>query len=459
LTPPGLDVFGTPLYAGIDGNGVQSGNPRNKLGPRFGFAYSANDKTVIRGGWGVFWAPQNFSAQRTIGYSQATPIVASFDGNFTPAASLQNPYPDGLLSIVGNAAGASAGIGQSLSLPDMNARSGGFVHQYSFDIQRQLPSGFGLSVGYIGSTSRQLHLDRDVNQVDPSFYSVQDITRPTSNPFFGNGGVLDIGGSSITRAQLYKPYPQYSRLTLTDADFGKAQYHSVYFKLQRRFAQGLTTQATYTWSQKMELENGNAWQNVFDQEAEYGISDEHSPHRFSLAGTYELPFGKGKRYLANNGFLDAVAGGWSINVVTVLQSGYPLGITQSNSNSSLGARAQRPNATGSSPKVEGSIGQRINDGNYLDRAAFSAAPQFTFGNLPYNISLRGPGWMNMDASLFKTFTIGERIKAQFRAEALNFTNTPYFADPTTNINSGSFGQIASQRNFSRLVQIGVRFFM
>jgi hypothetical protein len=109
--------------------------------------------------------------------------------------------------------------------------------------------------------------------------------------------------------------------------------------------------------------------------------------------------------------------------------------------------------------VEGSIGQRINDGNYLDRAAFSAAPQFTFGNLPYNISLRGPGWMNVDASLFKTFTIGERIKAQFRAEALNFTNTPYFADPTTNINSGSFGQIASQRNFSRLVQIGVRFFM
>ena len=460
LTPPGLDVFGTPLYAGIDGNGSQSGNPRNKWGPRFGFAYSANDKTVIRGGYGIFWAPQEFSAQSAIGYSQATPIIASFDNNFTPASSLRNPYPDGLLPIVGNAAGTLAGIGQDLTLPDRNAASGGYVQQYSFDLQRQLPSGFAVSLGYIGSTSRDLHIDRDLNQVHPVYFSLgaSSLNQSVANPFFGNGGALAIGNPTVSRSQLLKPFPQYTRVQIQDSDFGQARYHSIYVKLQRRMAQGLTAQTTYTWSQKTELEAGTSWQNIYDGSNEYGISDEHSPHRLSLAATYELPFGAGKRWLSSaNGFKDALFGGWSFNVVTVLQTGYPLGITQSNSNSVIAARAQRPNATGETPVIEGPIGDRLT--GYLSRDAFSVAPQLTFGNLPYNISLRGPAWMNMDASVFKTFSIGERIKAQFRGEALNLTNTPYFADPATAITSGSFGNITSQRNFSRLVQLGVRFFM
>lgn len=452
-------AFGTLLYAGVDGNGTQSGDPRNKLGPRFGLAYSVNDKTVVRGGWGIFWAPQNFSAQQALGYSQETPIVTSFDNNFTPAASLSNPYPNGLLPIEGNAARGSAGIGRDISIPDLTARSGGYVHQYSFDIQRELKAGFAVSVGYIGSTSRQLHLNQDINQVHPDYFSLgaSGLNAKVANPFYNNGGVLNIGSPTIARSQLLKPFPQFIRVTLEDSDIGSAQYHSAYIKVQRRFAQGLTSQVTYNWSQKEELSVGTGWQNIYDTTNEYGLSAQHSPHRLSIAATYELPVGKGKAYLSNNAILDALIGGWSFNVVSVLQTGYPLGITQSNTNSVAAARAQRPNATGSSPVIDTPLTDRLD--NYLSRDAFSAAPQFTFGNLAPRISLRGPASYNWDASIFKTFTMGERFKAQLRGEALNLTNTPLFADPATNISNGNFGAITSQRNFSRLIQIGVRFFM
>jgi hypothetical protein len=144
---------------------------------------------------------------------------------------------------------------------------------------------------------------------------------------------LAVGNPNISRSQLLKPFPQFTRVQIQDSDFGQARYHSIYLKLQRRMAQGLTTQSTYTWSQKTELEAGTSWQNIYDGSSEYGISDEHSPHRLSLAATYELPFGQGKRWLSSaGGVKDALFGGWSFNMVTVLQTGYPLGITQANAN-------------------------------------------------------------------------------------------------------------------------------
>jgi hypothetical protein len=117
----------------------------------------------------------------------------------------------------------------------------------------------------------------------------------------------------------------------------------------------------------------------------------------------------------------------------------------------------RPSASGTaSPRPDLSFAERL-DG-WINPAAFTQAPQFTFGNLSRTISLRGPGLANFDVSLFKTFDIGEKVKAQFRAEALNFTNTPLFNGPNTTFTNPQFGRINSQANFSRLVQLGVRFY-
>jgi hypothetical protein len=176
-----------------------------------------------------------------------------------------------------------------------------------------------------------------------------------------------------------------------------------------------------------------------------------------MAMTYELPFGKGKHFLSSNKLLDLTVGGWSANFVSVLQSGYPLAITQANNNSVFGASTQRPNATGTSASVDAPFAKRLDA--WINPAAFTVAPQFTYGNVSRVISLRGPGQVNFDVSIFKTFSLFEGLKAQFRAESLNVTNTPTFYGPNTNVSSNALGTITSQANYPRLIQIGVRFFL
>jgi hypothetical protein len=183
-----------------------------------------------------------------------------------------------------------------------------------------------------------------------------------------------------------------------------------------------------------------------------------SPHRWTSAITYELPFGKGKPMLSTIPYAaNLLVGGWSLNAVTTFQTGYPLQIyMNSNGNSALGTARQRPNATGLSPEVSGSVGTKID--NWINKAAFSDAPAFTLGNVTRTIAMRGPGLANWDLSVFKTVSITESFKAQFRAEALNAMNTPYFRAPTTAFGNGAFGKIGSQGNFPRMIQLGLRLF-
>ena len=121
----------------------------------------------------------------------------------------------------------------------------------------------------------------------------------------------------------------------------------------------------------------------------------------------------------------------------------------------INAGVQRPNATGVSPETSGSLGQRID--SYINPAAFSQAPIFTFGNVSRAIGMRGPGEANWDLSMFKNFSITERFKGQFRAEALNAFNTPRFANPNTQLGAGNFGKVIYQANFPRQLQLGLRF--
>ena len=190
--------------------------------------------------------------------------------------------------------------------------------------------------------------------------------------------------------------------------------------------------------------------------AEYAFSNIDTPFRWSTAVSYELPFGKGKPFASRGGAMNYLVGGWVVNAVSVYQSGFPLQISQStNFNSAFGYASQRPNATGTSPVTAGSLEQRLN--NYINPAAFSAAPEFTFGNLGRTIGMRGPGQGNWDLSVFKNVTIKETLKAQFRCEALNAMNTPLFYGPSVSFGSSTFGKITSQANFSRQLQLALRF--
>jgi hypothetical protein len=175
-----------------------------------------------------------------------------------------------------------------------------------------------------------------------------------------------------------------------------------------------------------------------------------------MSETYQIPVGKGQMFMKNgNAFMNMFLGGWSVQSQMLIHSGTPLSVSQTNANTGCNGCGQFPNATGVSAQTTGSVDSRITD--WLNLAAFTAAPAYTFGNVAPRLNVYSPSLFNIDASLFKTVTFKEYYHVQFRAEALNLTNTVLFASPSTNISSpGTFGDITSQTNFPRLFQISVR---
>src|SRR5262249_25268752 len=280
------------------------------------------------------------------------------------------------------------------------------------------------------------------------------------------GGAGVIASSTVSAVQLLLPYPTFSTINYQYNDSSHALYHSLIAKAQKRMSAGLTFLSTLTWSRNYDASSGGAGnflnagnagpQNPYDLASEYSLANVDSPLRWSTGFTWELPFGRGKKMLTNK-VLDYAVGGWSVNALSVYQSGFPVQITQAtNNNSVFGYASQRPGATGVSPVTSGALEDRLT--NYINRDAFTTSARGAFGNISRTLGMRGPGQANWDASIFKTFSIAERFKAQFRAEALNAFNTPMFAAPNTSFGSGSFGRITSQVNFSRMMQLGLRLF-
>jgi len=473
----GVPTAGAVMFAGQGGNPTQTGNFQgNKLSPRIGLAYQVNSKTTIRAGYGIFWAPQLTpgGAYLPEGYTASTSALFSTDSGRTPnpASNLSTVFAAGLDRPVGNALGDRTGIGKSLSIYDQNARAPR-VQQFSFDIQRELPGGIAAAVAYVGSRSTDLTQTTgtiNINQVAPGFYGLGTTALAASiaNPYFGKGGSNNLAGANISRAQLLRPFPAFDALNMMNADYNYAKYDSLVLKAQKRMSAGFSFLVAYTFSKNFDLASGGTGnnlnggnvspQNVYDLASEYGLSYLDATHRLSQTYTYELPFGKGKAFFGSAGRIaDLAIGGWSINAVSVISSGYPLQIRMNNNNNSIiFASSQRPNATGVDPNWGGNMTQWVDGTGYINPGAFSNAPALTFGNLSRTINYRSLGQVNWDLSVFKNFTITERIKAQFRGEALNAMNTPYFRAPNTAFGNATFGKITSQANFPRFIQLGFR---
>jgi hypothetical protein len=469
----GILPKGVIEFAGVNGNSIHVMNPNmNKMAPRIGMAWQVAPKTTIRGGYGMYWAPQFAigTPYNPPGYTATSTYVASNDGNATPANFLNNPFPGGLAKPTGSTLGDLTGIGQSLSIIDQNARSPR-VQQYSFDVQRELPFGVAVEVAYVGSHSTHLTqatANININALNPALLSQGSaLTATVANPFYNKGGAGVIGAATVSQVQLLLPYPTFSAINLQFNDSSHARYDSLVAKAQKRMSMGMTLLSSLTWSRNHDASSGGAGnflnagnngpQNPYDMGSEYSLANVDTPLRWSTGFTFELPFGKGKKMLSSSKALDYAVGGWSVNAISVYQSGFPMQIAQStNNNSVFGYASQRPNATGVSPVTSGSLESRLT--SYINAAAFSTAPRGTFGNIARTLDMRGPGQANWDVSIFKNFSIVEKFKGQFRAEALNAFNTPMFAAPNTSFGSSSFGRITSQVNFSRMMQLGMRFF-
>jgi hypothetical protein len=492
LSAAGREAKGGIMFAGTNGYGNSSSTYANKFAPRVGAVFALNEKTVIRGGYGIFWAPipYNASANLAPGYTAVTTYSAS-STNYSTAYNLANPFGGNVNKPVGNTLGYAQGTGDTLTTIQAG-RNAPWVQQYSFDIQRQLPYGVALEVGYVGAKGTNLipggGTTYNLNQINPAAIpagvgpcpadtTIANLTANVANPYFGRGGTGAIGSASASRSQLCKPFPTFNAINVQPSS-SHSLYNSFIVKAQKRMAKGVTALVTYTYSQNSDSTFGtpsnlnvgnNGPANIYNLDGEYSRAINDIPHRLALSGTWQLPFGHGQAFLAGNRWLDFIVGGWSANGTFIGQVGGPVAIKQdSNVNSGpLGAAQTRPNLVpGINPCTEGSVQQRNGQSpgakSYFNSAAFQTVAVGTFGNAPRTLAnCRAPGYRNLDASLFKDFKQWEKVTFQFRAEFMNLTNTPQFALSSSNLSvgNGSFGQVpVGAINFPRLITLGGKIF-
>ena len=482
----GVQAKGGVEFAGQAGYGTNTGNMAGKYNPRAGFAYEVDKNTVVKGGYGVFYAPLYYSNTNTYapGYILNNSLSGQAVGN--SPITLSNPYPNLVTKPTGNANGLGTSIGSTLSIIDQGRRSP-LYQSYSLAVEQQFWWGVALKLGYVGGHGRNLPDSLNINQLPDSQYSLGDTALTTNAPFAFAG----VGQWSLAQRPTYQsllPFPQYQGITVATSA-GRSDYNALDVKVQKRFSKGVSFLTGYTWSSNWDniwgaygssnsLNSGNNGpQDIYNLSKEYARASNNIPNRFTLAGTYELPFGHGKHFFGGaNRFVDLAVGGWKFNDVTVIQNGMPLAITQtSNISSSYGNGTQRPTIIpGIDPCKSGSPEGRL--GQYFNPLAFRATgPPTAGGALPYGDQPRasncyGPGYINSDLSLNKDFHVSERVHLEFRAEALNAFNTPQFSTPslsigaykatasTTNFttyNSGA-GQVTGTLGFPRLVQLGGR---
>ena len=485
-TAPNTTILGGVKFAGQNGYPTDCCNSGNKYAPRVGFAYSATPSTVVRAGFGVFYSPLVYSTSPSFapGYTQTNSLVAASSTAPVPASyTLSNPFPNGLIGPSGNSLGYATGVGSSLTLLDSD-RHAPVVMQYSADVQQDLGYGFAFKIGYVGAHAKNLPLTANINQLPDKYLSLGQtaLLAKVPNPYYKAGGAGLIGQATIPYEQTLLPYPQYT--TISDSvSVGYSNYNALDVKLQRRFSKGFTLLTAFTWASNWDnswgasstLNPGNNGPQDWDTstptsyqqsiKSEYARAINDMPLRYTVTGSYDLPFGRGKKFLSSSSrWLDMAVGGWTFNDVTIIQSGSPLPVTQVNANAitgangTIGGAVQRPNMTAVPACRSGSPQSRLT--NYINTAAFAAAPIFTYGNAPRTTNCYGPGYLNTDLSLNKSFKVTERVNAQFRAEALNAFNTPQFngfgASNATQIQNANFGQIQGTLGFPRLIQLGGR---
>ena len=366
---PALDPKGVIQFAGQGGTNTYVGDPNlNKFSPRIGFAYQINPQTVLRGGYGIIRAPQSSpgSPLAPAGYTAVSPYIATVDGGATPANSLSNPYPNGLLQPIGTSQGALTGVGQNVGLWTPWSQSP-WIQQYSLDLQHEFPYGIVVSAGYLGTRAKQLTgstagLDLNQNVLDPSYFSLGTaLNQPVPNPFYGQGGTGVIGTPTVPAYQLLLPFPTYGQVVFQSTDLNHSKYDSMVIRAQKRYAKGFMFNTMLTWARSFDLASaGNVQmpgpsgvQNPFNVGAEYAASNWQAPVTWSLMSSYELPVGKNKHFQINNTALDYAFGGWQVNAIAAFRSGFPVAINQSvNRNAAYGYAGQRPNATGVNPETE-----------------------------------------------------------------------------------------------------------
>ncbi len=454
-----LNADGGLLFAGANGRGLYNTPKRNFL-PRVGFAYKLDQKTVIRGGYGMF---MGFLGQRRgdviqTGFSRNTTYQSTLD-NVNFLTNLSNPFPNGLLEPQGNAAGTQTFVGQSVTFYNQNPVAAR-MNRWQLGFQREIGGGFVWEASYVGNKGTGIEIGQNLNVTPQRFLStsperdnarINYLSQNLPNPMQGllpAGAIAGLNGSVISRERLLRPYPQFDAVNWTRFD-GYSWYHSLQTGVEKRFSKGYTFQLNYTWSKYMQATETLNSDNVRPTEV---ISDADRPHRVVMSGIWELPMGRG-RWIGRdmNGWANAFAGGWQLTGVYTYQTGAPI---------NFGNLIFRGDIQNIALPADQRTPQRwINtEAGFEKSAALQLASNVR--NFPLRFSgIRAHNINNYDLALFKNTRFKERYNAQFKAEFLNAFNTPLFPAPNTTPTGSNFGQAiaATQANYPRRVQLTLKF--
>jgi hypothetical protein len=464
------ELRGGLKFVGVDGNPRGWNDPdRNNFGPRFGFAYQPFSKTAIRGGYGLMYLPGGTSHNRTAGqegFSVTTTSIGSADGGLTPFTLLANTFADGLQQPTGSSLGMRTLLGQSVRGDPRWVRVG-YMQEWSFNVQRELPGQVQVEAGYVGSRGVKIPVTFQLDTLPDQYLSLKgSLLDMVPNPFVSVVSTGTLSRPTVTRGQLLRPYPHFTGVSFSENSAGSSTYHSFQMRVERRFSKGLSLLAAYTNAKLISDTDGlksGSWlpgevsvgtQNPNNRRLERSVAPQDVSQRFVMSWIYELPFGKGKPFLSRSGGLvSALVGGWTITGITTLQKGRPLNLSAPNNTNSYGG-GSRPNNNGQSaylPSSEHSLNR------WFNTSVFSQPEPFTFGTtgrlLP---DVREPGITNFDFSAHRNFRIRESVSLEFRTELFNMFNTPQFGRPDGGYGNVLFGAINSQANPPRQIQFGLK---
>ena len=485
--------LGSLVYAGNSGVGgcVPAGSSfcrlrlantyYNNWQPRIGFAYKLTEKDVLRGGFGIstirggastLMGPE-IAASYLTGY-QFQDTLSSPDNGFSVPVAISPRWDVGIPPVTPPPPRTlDLANGQPIQYMRPIDGKSGYVQMWSVTFEHQLPYHIALEGSYVGSSSVRIGANLlNVNQVPTQFLSLgpllnEDINSPAA---VAAGIPLPYSGFTGSVAQALRPFPQFQGISTNTQNTGHQSYNSLQVRAQKYFSDGLSFIASFTQSR--------TYSDSVDQFSTFGagppdtynpgkeksvlggtLFNPASPRTFSLAPTYELPIGPGKRYLAGNGVVGKIVGGWGIAAVLTYNAGAPLHIFGGTPNPIFNGQ-ERPNVV---PGVN-PYGHFSNPYSslYLNPAAFSDPGAFALGNAPFAFNnIRGFHAYNENISFIKDTRVGEKLgTVQFRCDTFNIFNRTHFADPDLNWNdavTGSFGKVTGQANSPRVVQFALRY--
>lgn len=443
----------------LDRNGFpRSARELHKLNfaPRVGLGYRFTDRSVVRAGYGLVWQEQagittpftipqfpfvQTVTQRTL--DNIAPAFALFAG---PSVAPIQPTPD-------------AGLGQGVFSVDRKLGSG-YAQQWNLAIQRELSQNIVFEIAYAGNKGTHIGIpDTNINQLTAEQLKLGALLlERVPNPYFGQiPRSSSLGDETISHAQLLKPFPHFTTVSLYRNNVGNTNYHSLQVKLEQRMAHGLSYLFSYTRSKLIDEASsvfdasiligpvGNfPVADSFNRKLERDVSTGDIPNVFVASFNYALPFNA-------NGLLQRLVEGWELGGIVNLQSGVPLAVTQAtNFNAFAGFGIQRPNLTGKTdlPNSERTTAR------YFNTSAFTTAPQFTLGSSSRN-PVRGPGYRNFDLVIMKRLPLRERLTLELRGEVFNLTNTPPLGAPNVVLNTPGFGSITAAGD-PRVIQLAMK---